>query len=67
MATDDAEGSVILHPSYLVWLESLGGSAFAEAMADRQGADEERLKVKNNPPEGRRVKVESASGTARGN
>jgi hypothetical protein len=25
VATDDAEGSVILHPSYLVWLESLGG------------------------------------------
>ncbi len=25
IATDNAEGSVILHPSYLVWLESLGG------------------------------------------
>ena len=30
VATDDAEGSVILHPSYLVWLESLFWGTFVQ-------------------------------------
>jgi hypothetical protein len=29
VATDNAEGAVILHPSYLGWFESLGGPVFA--------------------------------------